>query len=59
MNGMTPPKQLSRQAIEEFKAIYREEFGESMSDDEAQERALRLLGLLKILVQPSPNDTSK
>jgi hypothetical protein len=32
-----PPQQLSREAIEEFKAIYQEEFGEILSDDEVQE----------------------
>ena len=54
---MTMPRQLSRQAIEEFKAIYQEEFGQNISDEEAQEIAIRLLGLFKILVQPAPSDT--
>ena len=30
-------------AIDEFKAIYQEEFGETLSDDEVQEIGLRLL----------------
>jgi hypothetical protein len=42
--------QLSRRAIEEFKAIYREEYGEDISDDEALEMGLRLLNFLKILL---------
>lgn len=39
---MEAPQQLSRQAVEEFKAIYEEEFSQQISDDEAQEIALRL-----------------
>jgi hypothetical protein len=46
---MKTPKQLSREAIEEFKAIYREEFGETLSDDDVQEIAMRLLRFFGIL----------
>jgi hypothetical protein len=46
---MDPQQQLSRQAIEEFKAIYLEEFGKVLSNDEAQEMALRLLRFLETL----------
>jgi hypothetical protein len=53
---METPSQLSRQAIEEFKAIYHEEFGEHLSIDEAQEIALRLLRLLDTLLKPLPRD---
>ncbi len=56
VNGMEAPCQLSHQAIEEFKAIYRDEFGEDISDDEAQEIDLRLLRLFDLLLQPLPND---
>jgi len=47
--GMKTPNQLSREAIEEFKAIYQEEFGETLSDDEVQEIAMRLLRFFGIL----------
>jgi hypothetical protein len=46
---MNSQQQLSRQAIEEFKAIYFEEFGKVLSNDEAQEMALRLLQFLETL----------
>jgi hypothetical protein len=46
---MKTPQQLSREAIEEFKAIYQEEFGELLSDDEVQEIAMRLLRFFGIL----------
>ena len=46
---MKAPNQLSREAIDEFKAIYQEEFGEVLSDDEVQEIAMRLLRFFGIL----------
>ena len=44
------PQTLSRQAIDEFKAIYKEEFGTGLSDDVAQQMGLDLLKLLKLLL---------
>ena len=46
---MKTPQQLSREAIEEFKAIYQEEFGKHLTDDEVQEIALRLLRFFGVL----------
>jgi hypothetical protein len=43
---------LSQKAIDEFKAIYREEFGDEISDDKAQEMGLGLLKLLRLLLTP-------
>jgi hypothetical protein len=57
VGSMNTPQQLSRQAIDEFKAIYQEEFGKSLSDDEVQEIALRLLRFFGILNQPPPDET--
>ena len=54
---MKTPQQLSRQAIDEFKTIYQEEFGKSLSDDEVQEIALRLLRFFGILVRQTPSET--
>ena len=54
---MKTPQQLSRQAIDEFKAIYREEFGKNLSDAEVQEIALRLLRFFGILVRPLPDES--
>lgn len=47
--SMKTSQQLSREAIDEFKAIYQEEFGEELSDDEVQEIATRLLRFFGIL----------
>jgi hypothetical protein len=54
---MNTPQQLSREAIDEFKAIYQEEFGRELSDDEVQEIAIRLLRFFGILVKPLPDET--
>jgi hypothetical protein len=40
---MKTSKQLSREAIDEFKAAYQEEFGQTLSDEEVQDIAMRLL----------------
>ncbi|HEX3033940.1 MAG TPA: hypothetical protein VHT73_02260 [Thermodesulfobacteriota bacterium] len=42
---------LSKEAIEEFKEIYRKKFGEVISDEEAYEKGLRLLRLFKLIYQ--------
>jgi hypothetical protein len=49
VGAMKTPNQLSREAVEEFKAIYQEEFGEALSDGEVQEIAMRLLRFFGIL----------
>jgi hypothetical protein len=45
---------LSKEAIEEFKEIYREEFGEDISDDDAQELGENLLFLFDLVYRPIP-----
>jgi len=46
---------LSSKAIEEFKQIYKEEFGEELSDAQAQETALRVLRIFRLLLRPLPH----
>jgi hypothetical protein len=46
---MKTPKHLSREAIEEFKAAYQEEFGKNLTDDQVQEIAIRLLRFFGVL----------
>jgi hypothetical protein len=55
---MKTPQQLSREAIEEFKAIYQEEFGKKLTDDEVQEIAVRLLRFFGVLKRPIPDSDS-
>jgi len=45
---------LSKEAIKEFKEIYYKEFGERISDEEAQEMGASLLSLFKIIYRPVP-----
>jgi hypothetical protein len=47
----TQPQQLSREAIDDFKAIYQDEFGDILSDDEVREIAMRLLRFFGILTK--------
>jgi len=42
----------SKEAIREFKSIWKEEFGEEISDNEAYESAVDLLGLFEIICRP-------
>jgi hypothetical protein len=55
---MKTPQQLSREAIDDFKAAYKEEFGQELSDDEVQEIALRLLRFFGILQEPGQDTGS-
>ena len=45
-----PVRTLSTGAIQEFKKLYREEFGEDLTDDEAEAIALRVIRFFHILV---------
>lgn len=48
--------QLSRETIEEFRQIHKEEFGEEVSDDEARRLGTDLLELFKIIYRPIPTE---
>jgi hypothetical protein len=50
----TQGMRLSPKAIQEFKEIWKAEFGEELSDTAAEEHGLRLLRLFKIITQPLP-----
>lgn len=45
---------LSEQSIEKYREIYRKEFGEEISHEEAAEQAQRLLNLARVVMQPMP-----
>jgi len=47
---------LSKEAIKEFKDIYRKEFKEDISDGKAQELGENLISLFKVIYRPIPND---
>lgn len=53
---MNTPEQLSRQAVDEFKAIYRNEFGQTLTDEEIREIAFRLLRFFDVLRHPVGNE---
>ncbi len=57
--------QISKKALEEFKRIYKKEFGDELSDDkanllaQASEIASRVIRLFMIIAQPLPGDKDK
>ena len=43
---------LSKEQVEEFKQIYKEEFGKGLTDAEAEEMATRVMRLYELLSRP-------
>lgn len=43
---------ISKEQLEEFKRIYRKEFGKDISDQDALESATKLINLLEIVYKP-------
>jgi hypothetical protein len=54
-----PHPNLSREATEEFRAHYEDEFGVVLSDEEIREIAFQLLTLFGILVKGHPPKDQK
>ena len=42
---------LSQQAIDEYKQIYKKEFGKEISDDEARKQGNNLIGFFEVLLK--------
>lgn len=47
--------QVSKESLDEFKKLYKLEFGEDLSDRDALEIAQRVLGLVMLVCRPLPN----
>ncbi len=43
---------ISKEALEEYKAIYKEEFGEDVSDEDALKQAINLLSMMNVIYRP-------
>ncbi len=43
---------LGKKQLDEFKALYKEEFGNELSDEDALESATRLINLVKAVYKP-------
>lgn len=50
---------LSKEAVEEFKEIYKKEFGKELSNQEALEKATNLLTLFDAIYRPIPKEHEK
>ena len=46
--------EISKKLLEEFKKLYKEEFGEDITDEEALEMGQRLLGFCLLVCRPLP-----
>ena len=44
--------QLTTEHISQFQVLYKEQFGEDISKEEAQEQALKLLRLVQLIYKP-------
>lgn len=51
------PRRLSIEATHEYQEIYQQEFGELLSDHEAQNKGLELLNFFAILREPDDDCT--
>ena len=49
---------ISKQAVEEFKIIYRDQYGKELSDTEATRMANDLIRMYKAVLRPSKNKIS-
>lgn len=47
---------LSKEAVEEFKAIYKKQFKKDLTDQEALEKATSLINLMRIIYKPMTKD---
>ena len=45
---------LSKEAVEEFKKIYFEQYQEELSDEKAYDLAMKVLRLFELLLKPEP-----
>jgi len=45
---------LSKEAIEEYKQIYKKHFGEEISDEEARMQGENLIALFRVICRPIP-----
>jgi hypothetical protein len=50
---------LSKEALDEFKAIWREQFKEDKSDEKATEEAINLLTLMNVVYRPIRKEWKK
>ena len=49
--------QLTQEVLEEFKALYRKHYGQDLSDAEARDLGMRLLRVLKVILDVCGQET--
>lgn len=51
--------EIPKKRLDEFKAIYKKDYGEYLTDQEAQIIARKLIAILQIICQPIPGSGEK
>ena len=51
--------QLSKEAVEEFKQCWRDEYQSEISEEEANRIGVSLLELVKLIIKPKINESKK
>jgi hypothetical protein len=49
----------TKEQLDEFKQIYKKEFGKEISDEEALEMATDLINLFKVIYRPIPTNNQE
>lgn len=47
---------ISKEQLEKFKTIYKNQFGEEISDQDALDQATKLLNMMKVIYRPLPKE---
>ena len=47
---------ITKEALEEYKKIYKNKTGEDLSDQEALESATKLLNIIQLVYKPTPKE---
>jgi len=56
---MRQKMKLSKEALDEFKKIYQREHKRPLTNQEARELGIKLLGLMEIIYRPIPKEDGK
>jgi hypothetical protein len=50
---------LSDEMVEKFRKIYQDQFGETLTKEEAYDQGLKLLRMMKVIYRPLPKETKE
>jgi len=50
---------ISAEQLERFKVLYKKRFGKELADQEAYDKALKLISLMKLIYRPLPENIAQ